>query len=179
MNIIFLGPQGSGKSTQAKMVADILNIPYIEMGQMLRDIASGESNIGNKIKKSLNAGELVPDNIAVSLLNKTLNNPVYNHGFILDGYPRNRAQIDGLKHEINKVFYIKVSDAEAIRRLSLRARHDDTEELLKRRLTIYHEKTEPLLSEFKRKGILVEINGERSIEEINKDIELIVKNGKE
>lgn len=179
MKVIFLGPQGSGKSTQAKILADYIKLPYVEMGQMFRDKAEENSDLGKKVKISLDTGELVPDDIAVNLLNEKLNGPNYRNGFVLDGYPRNQAQMDGLKQEIDKVFYIKVSDAEAIKRLSLRARHDDTEELLKRRLEIYHEKTEPLLSKFRDRGILVDINGERTIEEINTQLTKIVTDGKE
>lgn len=170
MNIIFLGPQGSGKSTQAKMLADHLNLPYIEMGQIFRDKSQEEGDIAKQIKASLEAGELVPDEIAVKTLNEKLEAPDCQNGFILDGYPRNQYQMDGLKSKIDVVFYVKVSDTEAVNRLFLRGRHDDTEELLKRRLEIYHEKTEPLLKNFKNQGILIDINGEQSIEDVAADI---------
>ncbi len=171
MNIIFLGPQGSGKSTQAKMLANALSLPYIEMGQIFRDKAANEkSQIAQQIKKALDSGELVSDDIAVETLRQKLAEPAFTSGFILDGYPRNQAQLEGLNKEIDKVFYINVSDNEAIKRLSLRARVDDTQELLARRLSIYHERTEPLLSLFRQKNILEEIDGERSIEEIHKDV---------
>lgn len=171
MNLIFLGPQGSGKSTQAKMLAQALNLPYIEMGQMFRDeAASGNSDIARQIKAALESGELVSDSIAVTTLNEKLAEPAFSNGFILDGYPRNQAQLVGLEKKIDKVFYIKISDEEAIKRLSLRARHDDTKELLERRLNIYHEKTEPLLSTFRGKNILEEINGQRSIEEVHNEV---------
>ncbi len=170
MNFIFLGPQGSGKSTQAKMLSENLTIPYIDMGQTFRDKAKDGSEDGKTIKASLDSGELVPDEITIRTLNEKLNEEKFQHGFILDGYPRNRAQLEGLNKNINKVFYVKVSDQEAIKRLSLRARHDDTEELLKRRLDIYHGKTEPLLSIFREKGVLIDINGEKSIKAVNKEV---------
>lgn len=171
MNFIFLGPQGSGKSTQAKMLASTLNLPYIEMGQIFRDkAASGDSDIAHQIKIALDAGELVTDSIAVETLKEKLAEPAFSNGFILDGYPRNQVQLEGLDKNIDKVFYVKVSDEEAIKRLSLRARADDTQEVLARRLAIYHEKTEPLLSVYREKNILVEINGEKSIQEVNQEV---------
>jgi len=176
MRVIFLGPQGSGKSTQAKMVADELGFPYIEMGQMLRDKAQEKSDLGESIKKSLGAGELVTDNIAVDVLNNTLNDLKFSHGFVLDGYPRNQAQLDGFKYSPDKVFYVKVSDQEAIKRLTLRARADDTKEALLRRLEIYHEKTEPLLKKYKNAGILTKINGEKSIDDVRQEIKSYFKN---
>ena len=166
MNIIFLGPQGSGKSTQAKMLANQLNLPYIEMGQIFRDKTKKSGEIARQIKASLDAGELVPDEIAVETLNEKLKTPDCKNGFVLDGYPRNQFQMDGLDENIDIVFYVKVSDTEAINRLFLRGRHDDKEELLKRRLEIYHEKTEPLLESFKSRGILIDINGEQSVEDV-------------
>ncbi len=175
MNYIFLGPQGSGKSTQAKMLSESLNIPYINMGQTFRDKTEDGSEDGKTIKSALDSGELVPDSIAIRTLNEKLNQENFQKGFILDGYPRNQAQLEGLQKNIDKVFYIKVSDEESIKRLSLRARHDDTEDLLKRRLDIYHGKTEPLLSIFREKGILTDINGERSIEEIHSELKEMTK----
>lgn len=170
MNIIFLGPQGSGKSTQAKMLVSQLNLPYIEMGQVLRDKAQEDTEIGRQIKTPLDLGELVPDEITISLLNEKLTTPEFQNGFILDGYPRNQVQIQGLKAKIDKVFYIRIDDTEAVKRLLLRGRHDDTKELLTRRLEIYHEKTEPLLKKYRSQNILIEINGDKSIEEVNKSI---------
>lgn len=171
MNFIFLGPQGSGKSTQAKMLAKALDLPYIEMGQIFRDKAASDvSEIARQIKIALDSGELVSDNIAVQTLKEKLAETAFSNGFILDGYPRNQAQLEGLDKNIDKVFYINVSDQEAIKRLSLRARADDTEEILQRRLAIYHERTEPLLALYREKNILEEINGERSIEEVNKEV---------
>ena len=92
-------------------------------------------------------------------------------GYIVDGYPRNEIQFQNLDSDIGRVFYVKVSDEEAIRRLSKRARHDDTGKALKRRMDLYHRKTEPMLDKFIEKGILEEVDGERTIEAIAKDIE--------
>jgi len=170
MKIIFLGPQGSGKSTQAKMLAEHTHLPLIEMGQIFRDRALKKDELGQRIKMSLDAGILVEDEIAVKTLHDELTKEKYKNGFVLDGYPRNKNQLEGLTDVIDKVFYIKVKDQEAIARLMRRQREDDTEQLLTKRLEVYHEKTEPLLEKFRAKGILEEINGEQSIEEVNVDV---------
>ena len=170
MKIIFLGGQGSGKSTQAKLLAEKLNLPRVEMGQVLRDKAQENDQTSQFIKKALDSGSLVPDTIAIETLKGILRGKEYENGYVLDGYPRNAAQMEGLENDIDNVFYIKVSDEEAISRLTLRAREDDTNEALTRRLEIYHQETEPLLSKFKNVGILDEVDGERSIEEIHEDI---------
>lgn len=170
MKIIFLGCQGSGKSTQAKMLADHLGLSYIDMGQTFRDKAAEGSDIGRKVKASLEAGILVEDNIAIKTLKDELSKEKYAKGYVLDGYPRNDSQLNGLESNIDIVFYIKVADKVAINRLMLRKREDDTEQLLTKRLNIYHEKTEPLLESFRQNGILTEINGEQPIEDVNTDV---------
>lgn len=163
--------QGSGKSTQAKMLADKLNIPYIEMGQLLRNRAQQEDETGRQIKKALDEGILVPDEITIALLKEKLASKEAEDGFVLDGYPRNETQLSTLPESIDKVLYIKVSDTEAQSRLTKRARHDDTPELIKKRIEIYYKDTDPLLEYFRSKNFLEEINGEKSIEEVNSEIE--------
>ena len=170
MKVIFLGSQGSGKSTQAKLLAQKLNLPYIEMGQVFRDRAGNPDDLAAKIKKALDLGNLVDDEVAITTLKDELKKPQFQNGYILDGYPRNSAQLAALEPDIDKVFYINVSDEEAIKRLLLRRREDDTRKALQKRLEIYHNQTEPLLAIFKQKGNIEEINGHNSIEEIHREI---------
>ena len=170
MKIIFLGSQGSGKSTQAKLLAQKLNLPYIEMGQVFRNRALAKDQLAINIKKALSSGNLVDDEVAIATLKDELAKPQFQNGYILDGYPRNSAQLTALPDDIGKVFYVKVSDEEAVKRLSLRKREDDTRQALQKRLEIYHSQTEPLLEIFKQKDNLEEIDGEHAIEEIHKKI---------
>lgn len=170
MKIIFLGGQGSGKSTQAKMLAEKLKRAYTDMGQTLRDRARVNDDLGKQIKKTLDQGHLVENKVTIKLLKEQLIKKEYRKGYILDGYPRNSVQLEALDKDIDKVFYIKVADNVAIKRLTLRGRCDDTKEALEKRLEIYHRETEPLLSKFGKLGILEEVDGERSIEEIHKDV---------
>jgi len=170
MKIVILGSQGSGKSTQAKMLAQRLNFPAIEMGQLFRDKAKGNDLEAGEIKEALDVGNLVPDRIAIKTLQTRLAKNDCKNGYILDGYPRNYAQLEGLPTDINKVIYIKVSDQEGIKRLIDRSRHDDSLDVVTKRLAIYHKETEPLLTYFRNKGILIEIDGEKSLEQVHLDI---------
>ncbi|OGD99819.1 hypothetical protein A3J17_04525 [Candidatus Curtissbacteria bacterium RIFCSPLOWO2_02_FULL_40_11] len=168
MKIVFLGGQGSGKSTQAKLLAQKLKYPYFEMGELLRGKAKENSEVGNNVKNALEKGNLVPNQITINILKENTKNA--HKGYVLDGFPRNATQMAELDSDIAKVYYIKVSDEEAVRRLEKRKRSDDNEQALTKRLEIYHQQTEPLLKDFRQKGILDEVNGERPIEEIHQDI---------
>ncbi|MBI2599278.1 nucleoside monophosphate kinase [Candidatus Curtissbacteria bacterium] len=170
MKIIFLGSQGSGKSTQAKLMAQKLNLPYIEMGQLLRDKSKKRNTEAGEIRQALEVGDLVSDAITVKTLRSRLAKSDCKYGFVLDGYPRNYAQLEGLPRDIDRVFFFKVSDEEAIERLIKRGRHDDTLDIITRRLEVYHKDSEPLIAYFKEQGILEEINGSATIESIRQDL---------
>jgi adenylate kinase len=176
MKIIFLGSQGSGKSTQAKLAAQKLHLPWIEMGQLLRDRVQTNDQVAAEIRKALEIGNLAPDNVVIKTLQERLTQPDCSNGYVLDGFPRNYAQLEGLNPDIDKVFYIQVSDPEGIERLMKRARSDDTLSVITKRLENYHKQTKPLLDYFRQKGLLAEIDGERTIEEIEKDIKARIIN---
>lgn len=177
MKLIFLGGQGSGKTTQAEIVAERLNLPCINMGQIFRDRTRKNDPQALKIKNSLDKGLLVPDDIVVAVYQDRIHKTDCRNGYILDGYPRNLVQLEGLEPDMDKVFYVKVSDKEGIKRLMGRERDDDTAEVIAQRLKIYHQETEPLLAHFRKQGILDQVNGERSVEEITEDIKERLENG--
>lgn len=170
MKIIFLGSQGSGKSTQAKILATKTGLPFIEMGQLLRERAKASDSEALQIKKMLEVGNLIPNEITIKTLKARLAKDDCANGYILDGYPRNQTQLEALEDSIDKVFYIKITDEESIKRLTARGRHDDTYEVLKKRLEIYHHVTKPLIGFFRKNGLLEKIDGQRSIEEIAEDV---------
>lgn len=127
MNIILLGPPGSGKGTQAEMLSKTYGIPHISTGDILREEVMKGTSLGEKVKVYMNKGELVPDELVIEILKKRLQEPDCKKGFILDGFPRNLRQAKALdiilsdvNLKIDAVVYIDVTDEEIMRRLSLR-----------------------------------------------------------
>jgi adenylate kinase len=172
MKLILIGIQGSGKSTQGDLLAKELGIPYLSTGHIFRQLAQEQTELGMYIKETMNAGYLIPDEKTLEIVTEYLGRPEYEKGYILDGFPRTLPQAESFKNGINLVIYLKISDEEALRRISLRnsGRADDTTEAIKRRIELFHTFTEPVIDYYRTKGVLVEVNGEKSIEEIFTDI---------
>lgn len=171
MKILLIGPQGSGKSTQGKLLVEYLNIPYISTGDIFRLIASEDSEEGRRIKGVLDAGKLVDDETVVTLIKQRIQSDDCKNGFILDGYPRNIEQALKLSNlNFDKAVYFKVPQDLVLERLLKRGREDDTDELIKKRLEYYCQQTEPLLNYYRNKGILIEIDGIGAIEKIQQDL---------
>lgn len=164
MKILVTGPQGSGKTTQAKLLAEYLDIPFIGMGGVLRERMERDDEIGNKIREAMDKGILVDDEIVANFTKQKVLED--EKGYIMDGYPRSIHQLKLFNPDFDKVFYLDISDEEVMSRLLKRGRADDTPLLIKERLAIYHEDTESLLSIYKEKGILVVIDGSLPIEQI-------------
>ena len=170
MKILLIGPQGSGKSTQGKMLSDFLQIPYISTGDIFRQIALEDSEMGRRIKQIIESGQLVDDKVTASLLREKINSEDCQNGFILDGYPRNLEQATLVDLNFDKAIYINVPDEAAEERLLKRGRIDDTRESIRKRLALYREKTKPLVEKYKNKGILIEIGGTGRIEKVQDEI---------
>lgn len=173
MKIIIIGIQGSGKSTQGNLLSEKLKSPYLSTGHIFRDLAKEKTPIGRYIKETINAGFLLPDSKTLIIVTEYLQRPEYQNGYIIDGFPRTVGQAKEFSHDIDKVIYLKVSDKEALWRLSYRngeVRDDETLPAVRKRIELFHEVTEPVLDFYREKGILVEINGERPVEEVNKEI---------
>ncbi|MEK7182737.1 MAG: nucleoside monophosphate kinase [Patescibacteria group bacterium] len=166
LRIIVMGPVGSGKSTQAELLAKHFNVPHVEMGALLR----GLSNTSQDVRELVDAGKLVPDSLTLELLGKELEKSQYKSGFVIDGVPRTLFQAHHLPFTPDVIIYLRVRDSENVKRLLLRARADDTEEVVKKRLSIYHEQTAPILDLYKKTGNLLEVDGEPPIEVISQDI---------
>ena len=172
MKIVLIGIQGSGKSTQGNLLSIKLSVPYLSTGHIFREIAREHTGLGRYVKETMNAGYLIPDDKTLEIVNEYLARPEYQKGYILDGFPRTRGQAESFKNGIDHVIYINVSNKEALRRLSFRrdGRSDETEQALKKRIELFYRFTKPVLDYYKEKGLLHEVNGERSIDEIHQDI---------
>lgn len=176
MKIILIGIQGSGKSTQGNLLRDKLNTPYLSTGHIFREMAKEKTPLGRYIKEIMNAGFLIPDEKTVEIVREYLKRPEYQNGYILDGFPRTFDQVKMFENGVEKVVYLRVSDKEALWRLSYRngenneTRQDETLTAIRKRIELFHQLTEPVLDFYKEKGILVEIDGEKAIEDIHKEI---------
>jgi adenylate kinase len=179
VRILILGPQGSGKGTQAKRIAETYGVPHVATGDILRAAVADGSKLGARVRPILERGDLVPDDLMVGLIRERL---AEEDGFILDGFPRTVAQaeeLDAMFEEISKpldaVILLQVSDEEATKRLRARAeqegRADDSAEAIRNRLRLYHELTERVVERYQHAGIEVIVDGEQSMDDVFADIQ--------
>ncbi|KGA10614.1 MAG: adenylate kinase [actinobacterium acAMD-2] len=177
MRLVLVGPPGAGKGTQAQIVATQLSIPHISTGDIFRANVAGGTELGLQAQQFMNAGELVPDSVTNAMVADRLAQPDAQAGFLLDGYPRNREQaivLEGLLAEgdiaLDAVVELDVDNESVIARLLDRAvkdgRADDTEEVIRRRLDVYSEQTEPLVGYYREHGLLRSVDGVGTIEDI-------------
>lgn len=206
--IALLGPPGAGKGTQAKRIAEKFELPHISSGDIFRENLSKRTELGKKAEEYMNRGELVPDDITVSMIRERLSRPDCEEGALLDGFPRTPAQAKALDEmlsdfagEIDAVPYINVPENELVERLSgrltcrakghifhkkynppqepgvcdydgseLYQREDDKPETVKRRIRVYMEQTQPLIDYYQQKSVMIEVDGDQSIEEVTTDL---------
>lgn len=194
MKIIMLGPQGSGKGTHAKLLAENLKVPHLSTGEILRKTPR-DSPLGKQVHELIDKGSLVPDDLIAKIVNERLRAPEFKNGFILDGFPRNLNQAKLLEVAPDNVIYLDISDEEAMKRLSgrlqcrkceaiygpdappkkagvcdqcggeLYQRDDDKPEAIAKRLKTFHTETEPLKDFYKKQGVLHIITGAKRIED--------------
>jgi adenylate kinase len=169
-----LGPPGSGKGTQAEILAEQLGVPAISTGEMLRRAVAGGSALGQRVESIMASGALVDDETMADVVRERLAREDAGEGYLLDGYPRTLAQADTLARilgeretALDAVVLIDVPEDELVRRALERRRQDDTEDVIRRRLAVYHEKTEPLIGYYERLGLLLRIDGDRTIAEVS------------
>lgn len=168
--ILLIGPQGSGKSTQADLLSQFLNIPKISTGDIFRKIKEEDSEEGIRIRQILSSGQLVDDQTTAGLVRKRISNADCNNGFIMDGYPRTVEQLNIFDPDFNKAIYLNVQREEVVKRLLARGRADDTEELINKRLDLYYLQTQPLLDYYQEQGKLIEVLGIGDIQKIQDEI---------
>lgn len=182
MRIVFLGPPGSGKGTQATLLKERLGVPHISTGELLRAAVAARTPLGLQAKAAMDAGELVSDDLVLGLIEERMAADDTASGYILDGYPRNLAQAEALdkvlgslNRPVQKALALMVDEEQIVQRLAKRAeqegRSDDTEEVVRNRLAVYREQTAPVANHYRAKGILVDIDGVGTIEEINQRLQ--------
>jgi adenylate kinase len=175
--VIFLGPPGSGKGTQAARLAEILQIPHISTGEILRSNVSQETPLGQKAKAYMDRGDLVPDQLVLDMVEERLKEPDTQQGWILDGFPRTVSQAhfvaeklldsEGNSSEAElQAINLDVPDDVLVERLLARGRQDDNEETIRRRLHVYREQTAPLIEFYRDRGQLHDVDGHRGMDEV-------------
>jgi adenylate kinase len=180
VNVLIVGPQGAGKGTQAKNIAEQYEIPHLATGDLYRAHIANGTELGALVEPLLREGRLVPDEITIPIVRAEIENA--RDGFVLDGYPRNLAQaeaLDAMLEEIERplsiVLLLELDDAVArermLRRAELEGRADDTPEAIDRRLATYHEQTEPVVEHYLATGKLVKVHAERTIEQVWAEIQ--------
>ena len=181
MNLLVLGPQGSGKGTQAARISADHGIPHVSTGEMFRAAIAEGTELGRQVEPILASGELVPDELTVALIRERLSRADAAEGFVLDGFPRNLAQaeeLDEMLAEIGRtldaVLFFDIPDQVALERIAARAaeegRRDDQADAIARRLAIYHDHTEPVVERYRATGKLVPLHASRSIGEVAAEI---------
>jgi adenylate kinase len=174
---LIVGPQGSGKGTQGVLVAEAFGVPQVATGDIFRANVAGGTELGKRVQAIIEAGDLVPDALTSELVRDRLEQADAARGFLLDGYPRNRGQVDDLDaflaargEALDAVIELEVPREESIARLQQRAaeqgRTDDTEEVIANRLAIYERETAPILDVYRERGIVVRIDGVGSLDEV-------------
>jgi adenylate kinase len=154
-------------------LAEKLKIPHISLGDMLREEVRVGSEIGKRAKDIMEAGRLVPDELTIELTRKRIGEPDCKRGFIIDGFPRSMAQAEGFDRIlaekdllIDRVFYFRIPEEEAVKRLVLRGRHDDEESVIRARFEVYEKQTRPLIEHYAGLKKLVEIDAAQTIDRV-------------
>ncbi|MGL6282859.1 MAG: adenylate kinase [Microcoleaceae cyanobacterium] len=188
---LFLGPPGAGKGTQAARIAESSNIPHISTGDILRSHVARQTPLGVEAKAYMDRGELVPDQLILNMVDERLQEADAQNGWLLDGFPRNVAQatfVDQLILEKMKasginnpdssqafqVIYLEVPDEVILQRTLERGRADDTKETILNRIQVYRAETSPLVEFYRKRGQLLEINGNQPMDEVTKSIKAAI-----
>lgn len=175
MKILVMGPQGSGKSVQAKILSRKYGLCQISSGDLAREKAQEKSEIGRKFKEALDKGEMVDDAILGSIIREKIASGECQEGFVMDGYPRRMSQIEFFDPKPDFVFYLEVSEAESINRLVTRGRADDTPQLILQRLKLYQQRTKPVIDYYQNMGKLIKIDGEQAIDSVTAEVSKYLK----
>ena len=171
MRLLFIGPPGAGKGTQASRVAERLGIPHVSTGEMFRHHVSNGTDLGRKVEAIMAAGDYVPDEITVAMIKERIAEPDAIDGYILDGFPRTVPQVEALddligQEVLDHVVVFEVIEDELIDRMLSRGRADDTEETIRNRFKVYSDQTQPLLDVYEDRNLTVSVSGMGEMDEI-------------
>ena len=180
MRLLFLGPPGAGKGTQADLVAERLGVPHISTGEMFRDHVSRRTELGERVEAIMAAGDYVPDEITVAMLEERFSQPDADQGFILDGFPRTIGQVASLdellgEQGLDLVVVFEVNEEELGSRMLDRGREDDNAETIRNRFRVYHEQTQPLVDLYSDRGLTEAIDGAGEVGEVTERILSVIK----
>lgn len=177
LRVLLFGPPGSGKGTQAAMLAERFSIPAISTGEMLRQAVAGGTELGRRVESIMVTGELVDDATMADVVRERLARPDAARGFVLDGYPRTLAQAETLEgilgrrgEALDAAIFLEVPEEELVRRMTGRQRADDREDVVRERLRVYREKTAPLVDHYREQGLLRQVDGARSVAVVGESI---------
>jgi adenylate kinase len=175
MRLLFIGPPGAGKGTQAGKVAARLGIPHVSTGEMFRDHVARDTDLGREVDAIMKAGDYVPDELTVAMLRERIEEDDARNGYILDGFPRTAAQVESLDrllgdNGLDRVVVFEVDEDELTERLLARGRADDTEETIRNRFHIYLDQTQPLIDIYEDRGVTVSVDGIGDVEEITERV---------
>jgi adenylate kinase len=188
VNLIFLGPPGAGKGTQARRFQELYGYVQLSTGDMLRAAVATGSAVGREAGAIMARGDLVPDEVMVGIISERIDQPDCARGIVLDGFPRTLPQADALEEllaargtRLDAVIEVAVDDSILIERIEKRAaeteggaRADDNAEALKHRLAVYRRQTAPLIRYYKQRGLLRSVDGMASIGEVTAAIERVL-----
>ena len=186
-NILFLASPGAGKGTQSEILAKNFNLIHLSSGHLLRNEVEADTELGREVKSTMAAGLLVADEIMIKLIKNQINENPDIEGFIFDGFPRTARQAAALdeiliEHNcpLNLVIILEITDEEIMKRLLKRAeiegRHDDDENVIKSRIAVYKQQTQPLIDYYGAQNKTILINGSQEIEAVAKEINEAINN---
>ena len=178
VRLLIVGPPGAGKGTQASRIAERFGIPTISTGDIFRANIANETELGKRVKQIVDAGDYVPDSLTNELVTDRLSEADATTGFLLDGYPRTPDQVRYLDellsshgHKLDAVLRLVADQEEIVRRLQLRSveqgRADDSEDAIRHRQEVYQRETAPVLEMFREQGLLIEVDGLGSVDEVS------------
>jgi adenylate kinase len=179
--LVFLGPPGSGKGTQAELLAEKMQLAHICLGEMLREEVKLETAVGKQAKQFMQAGQLVPDALTIELARQRIEKEDCRGGFMVDGFPRSLVQAEGFEKmlgrqnlEVDRVVYFRIAEEIALQRLLGRGRADDQESIIRNRFEVYEKQTRPLIDYYRDKDKLSEIDAGRPLEEVSRQLNAIL-----